>query len=64
MCRINPYKVRFVNKDHPPYWIVSGDPINRNEAKKYIDEIRPYRILLKNQSQYKQFSERQHSLYI
>ena len=57
MCRINPYKVRFANKVPPAYWIVSGDPIGSNEAKKYIDEIRPYRILLKNQSQYTHFSE-------
>ena len=47
MCRVNPYKVRFVEKSHPPYWIVSGDLINDQNAKKYSDEIRPYRILLK-----------------
>ena len=49
MCRINPYKVRFANKGFPPYWIVSGDPIGSQNAKKYTDEIRPYRILLKKQ---------------
>ena len=49
MCRINPYKVRFADKGFPPYWIVSGDPIGSQNAKKYTDEIRPYRILLKKQ---------------
>jgi len=47
MCRINPYKVRFAQKADPAYWIVSGDSIGSQNAKKYIDEIRPYRILLK-----------------
>ena len=50
MCRVNPYKVRFVEKSHPPYWIVSGDLINDQNAKKYSDEIRPYRILLKKEN--------------
>ena len=47
MCRINPNKVRFGNKEHLAYWIVSGDKIGSSDARKYIDEIRPYRILLK-----------------
>ena len=46
MCRINPYKVRFADKEHPAYWIVSGDPVGSQNARKYVDEIRPYRILL------------------
>ena len=49
MCRVNPYKVRMSDdkgyaKD---YWVVSGDEINDPEGKKYDNEIRPYRILLK-----------------
>ena len=47
MCRVNPYKVRFAEKNDPPYWIVSGDLMNDKNGKKYSDEIRPYRILLK-----------------
>ena len=48
MCRINPYKVR-ICKDKPEYWVVSGDNLNQgvSKIKKYDDEIRPYRILLK-----------------
>ena len=45
MCRVNPYKVRFVNKDDSRYWIVGGD--SYNEGNKSSDEIRPYRILVK-----------------
>ena len=50
MCRVNPYKVRFADKGDPAYWIVSGDQIGSQDARKYIDEIRPYRILLKKNS--------------
>ena len=48
MCRINPYKVR-ICKNKPEYWVVSGDNLNQgvSKIKKYDDEIRPYRILLK-----------------
>ena len=46
MCRVNPYKVRFASGSDD-YWIVSGDKIGDSNSKKYDDEIRPYRILLK-----------------
>ena len=46
MCRVNPYKYR-IAQSYPDYWIVSGDPLNQGNIKKYDDEIRPYRILLK-----------------
>ena len=45
MCRVNPYKVRFTNLSYE--WIVSGDKIDASKSKRYDDEIRPYRILLK-----------------
>ena len=38
MCRVNPHKIREPNRgDNPPYWILNGN----------YDEIRPYRILIK-----------------
>ena len=46
MCRVNPYKCRIAER-LPDYWIVSGDPLSGGNIKKYDDEIRPYRILLK-----------------
>lgn len=46
MCRVNPYKYR-IAQHFPDYWIVSGDPLEKGNIKKYDDEIRPYRILLK-----------------
>jgi hypothetical protein len=46
MCRVNPYKYR-IAQSYPDYWIVSGDPLKQGNIKKYDDEIRPYRILLK-----------------
>ena len=48
MCRVNPYKVRFVKKkniDDSKYWIVGGDSYSK--GIKSSDEIRPYRILVK-----------------
>ena len=45
MCRVNPYKVRFTNLSYE--WIVSGDKIDSSKSRRYDDEIRPYRILLK-----------------
>ena len=47
MCRVNPYKVRFASSGSDAYWIVSGGKIGDSNSKKYDDEIRPYRILLK-----------------
>lgn len=47
MCRVNPYKIR-ICEDEKDYWIVSGDKIGKESKKeKYDNEIRPYRILLK-----------------
>ena len=46
MCRVNPYKIR-IAKGMPIYWIVSGDSLSSGNIKKYDDEIRIYRILLK-----------------
>lgn len=46
MCRVNPDKIRYSNCK-PEYWILSGDPNEPRYRSKPIDEIRPYRILLK-----------------
>ena len=46
MCRVNPDYVRISSSNHD-YWVVSGDDINDLNAKKYDDQIRPYRMLLK-----------------
>ena len=46
MCRVNPYKIR-IAKGNPIYWIFSGDSLSSGNIKKYDDEIRIYRILLK-----------------
>ena len=46
MCRVNPYKVR-ICKSNTNYWIVSGDFLNNLNVKKYDNEIRIYRILIK-----------------
>ena len=45
MCRVNPYKVRFVKKEYAKYWVVGGDSFKK--GNKSSDEIRPYRILVK-----------------
>lgn len=44
MCRVNPNYVRMGSNN---YWVVSGDSLKDQNSKKYDDEIRPYRILLK-----------------
>ncbi len=46
MCRVNPYYVRMSSSNND-YWVVSGDYIKDSNAKKYDDQIRPYRMLLK-----------------
>ena len=49
MCRVNPFKVRIpVNKND--YWIVSGGYEKEGNYFKPIDEVRPYRVLLKNRN--------------
>lgn len=48
MCRINPYKVRICEIDNNlESWIVNGDELNDLNGKKYDDEVRVYRILMK-----------------
>ena len=47
MCRVNPYKVRFANKYEPDYWVVGGDSNKKINENKINDEVRPYRILVK-----------------
>ena len=44
LCRVNPNYVRMGSNN---YWVVSGDSLKDQNSKKYDDEIRPYRILLK-----------------
>ena len=56
MCRVNPYKIRICSGEKN-YWIVSGDKIREKSYKaKYDNEIRPYRILLK---EFKEDSEKE-----
>ena len=43
MCRVNPYKVRFCSR-RDEYWLVNCED---SDKKKNGDEIRPYRILIK-----------------
>lgn len=46
MCRVNPKKVRIpINRKE--YWIVSGGYERERSYIKPIDEVRPYRVLLK-----------------
>ena len=52
MCRVNPHHVRMQKKfdshdKHSCYWVVSGEKLDSKKNKKYDDEIRPYRILIK-----------------
>ena len=47
MVRVNPYKVRMGANQ---YWVVNGDEISNDQGRKYDEEIRPYRILLKDLS--------------
>jgi len=49
MCRVNPYKVR-IPVDKNDYWIVSGGYEKEGNYFKPIDEVRPYRVLLKNRN--------------
>lgn len=46
MCRVNPNYVR-MSSNINDYWVVSGDDLKDPNGKKYDDQIRPYRILLK-----------------
>ena len=46
MLRVNPYKIR-ISEDKPDYWVFEGDSLDDNSKRKFDDEVRPYRILLK-----------------
>ena len=49
MCRVNPKKMRIVeDRTKKDYWIVSGGYSEGNNNFKPTDEVRPYRVLLKN----------------
>ena len=52
MCRVNPYKIR-IPQDEQDYWIVSGGYNDGKVNHKPIDEVRPYRILLKKKEEEK-----------
>ena len=49
MLRVNPYKIK-ICKGKPDYWVFEGESLNENTKKKFDDEVRPYRILLKEVS--------------
>ena len=46
MLRVNPYKIR-ISEGKPDYWVFEGDYLGDNTKRKFDDEVRPYRILLK-----------------
>ena len=49
MYRVNPYIVRISKSSGGEYWVVSGDYLRNPNAKKYDDEIKIYRILIKKE---------------
>lgn len=46
MLRVNPYKIR-ISEDEPNYWVFEGDYLEEKTVRKFDDEVRPYRILIK-----------------
>ena len=46
MVRVNPYKIR-ISGNKKDYWVFKGDLLSDNTTRKFDDEVRPYRILLK-----------------
>ena len=50
MCRVNPYKIR-IPQYKQDFWIVSGGYNDGKVNHKPIDEVRPYRILLKKREE-------------
>ena len=46
MLRVNPYKIR-ISESEPDYWVFEGDYLNEKTVRKFDDEVRPYRILIK-----------------
>ena len=48
MLRVNRYKIR-ICEGEPNYWVFEGDSLENKEKtiRKFDDEVRPYRILLK-----------------
>ena len=46
MLRVNPYKIRICSGE-PDYWVFKGEDLYEKTNRKYDDEVRPYRILIK-----------------
>ena len=46
MLRVNPYKIR-ISQYTPDYWVFEGDYLQDKTVRKFDDEVRPYRILIK-----------------
>ena len=46
MLRVNPYKIR-ISQNEPDYWVFEGDYLQDKTVRKFDDEVRPYRILIK-----------------
>ena len=46
MLRVNPYKIR-ICEGEKDYWVFEGDSLGEKTKRKFDDEVRPYRILLK-----------------
>ena len=46
MLRVNPYKIR-ICEGEKDYWVFEGDSLGEKTTRKFDDEVRPYRILLK-----------------
>ena len=46
MLRVNPYKIR-ICEGEKDYWVFEGDSLGEKTERKFDDEVRPYRILLK-----------------
>ena len=46
MLRVNPYKIRICETEKD-YWVFEGDSLGEKTKRKFDDEVRPYRILLK-----------------
>ena len=46
MLRVNPYKIR-ICEGEKDFWVFEGDSLGEKTERKFDDEVRPYRILLK-----------------
>ena len=48
MCRVNPYKVKIAKVvEDKEYWIVEGDKLGDLFGERKIEEVRPYKLLIK-----------------